>query len=182
MITLKLEFNYIFKKLIKYNECCCFFLGQFSAVFRSLLYEACGRLVNPTYGSLGLFWAGEWVRCEAAVDAVLTGCKISDVAASDWQASGTLGGGDHLLPSYDIRHVARGANMDDTRDKNWFKRTEPAIKPNPQVGSVDSAALWKCGWESESVETVEASWVSQDEPDKANETGLNLELTLGFRC
>ncbi|XP_074573434.1 LOB domain-containing protein 40-like [Curcuma longa] len=26
------------------------------AVFRSLLYEACGRIVNPIYGSVGLLW------------------------------------------------------------------------------------------------------------------------------
>ncbi|CAJ1977543.1 unnamed protein product [Sphenostylis stenocarpa] len=59
-------------------------------VFRSLLYEACGRLVNPTYGSLGLFWTGEWAQCEAAVEAVLTGSKINNLTFSPSKTSETL--------------------------------------------------------------------------------------------
>ncbi|BAD73141.1 seed specific protein Bn15D17A-like [Oryza sativa Japonica Group] len=43
------------------------------AVFRSLLYEACGRIVNPIYGSVGLLWSGQWQACQAAVEAVLKG-------------------------------------------------------------------------------------------------------------
>ncbi|CAA6665403.1 unnamed protein product [Spirodela intermedia] len=43
------------------------------AIFRSLLYEACGRLVNPMYGSVGLLWSGSWHLCQAAVEAVLKG-------------------------------------------------------------------------------------------------------------
>lgn len=39
----------------------------------SLLYEACGRIVNPVEGSVGLMCSGDWPRCQAAVEAVLQG-------------------------------------------------------------------------------------------------------------
>ncbi|KAH9310356.1 hypothetical protein KI387_025391, partial [Taxus chinensis] len=42
-------------------------------VFRSLLYEACGRMVNPIHGSLGLHLSGNWHVCQAAVESVLKG-------------------------------------------------------------------------------------------------------------
>ncbi|TKY50832.1 LOB domain-containing protein 42 [Spatholobus suberectus] len=144
-------------------------------VFRSLLYEACGRLANPTYGSLGLFWTGEWAQCEAAVDAVLNGSKINGVTPSDWHSSWTLG--DRSLPTRDIRHLPKGTNVDDMRDRIGFKRVGQVFKPKPRVGLVASTSLWKPNWESESMEVVETSLVNQD-----GETKLDLELTLGFRC
>lgn len=42
-------------------------------IFRSLLYEACGRIANPIYGSVGLHWSGNWHICQAAVESVLNG-------------------------------------------------------------------------------------------------------------
>ncbi|KAL3644658.1 hypothetical protein CASFOL_009838 [Castilleja foliolosa] len=42
-------------------------------IFRSLLYEACGRISNPVYGAVGLMCSGDWTRCQAAVEAVLAG-------------------------------------------------------------------------------------------------------------
>lgn len=45
-------------------------------IFRSLLYEACGRIVNPTYGSVGLLWSGNWHICQAAVESVLKGYPL----------------------------------------------------------------------------------------------------------
>ncbi|KAL6620821.1 hypothetical protein ACP70R_035960 [Stipagrostis hirtigluma subsp. patula] len=76
------------------------------AVFRSLLYEACGRIVNPIYGSVGLLWSGNWHLCQAAVEAVLKGApivRISDEAAA---AAPTPA---HLHKAYDIRHVSKPA-------------------------------------------------------------------------
>ncbi|OEL30894.1 LOB domain-containing protein 37 [Dichanthelium oligosanthes] len=43
------------------------------ALFRSLLYEACGRTINPVSGAIGLMWTGNWDLCQAAADAVLRG-------------------------------------------------------------------------------------------------------------
>ncbi|WOL10480.1 hypothetical protein Cni_G19237 [Canna indica] len=41
------------------------------AAFRSLLYEACGRSINPVNGATGLLWTGNWQLCQAAVETVL---------------------------------------------------------------------------------------------------------------
>ncbi|CAD6204007.1 unnamed protein product [Miscanthus lutarioriparius] len=74
------------------------------AVFRSLLYEACGRMVNPVYGSVGLLWSGQWQACQAAVEAVLKGDPVVvQVDAASSEAPPQLLGGRR----YDIRHVAK---------------------------------------------------------------------------
>lgn len=150
-------------------------------MFRSLLHEACGRLVNPTYGSIGLFWTGEWARCEAAVDAVLSGSPINGVANFYRQATGSLGG-DRVPPAYDIRHAPRVTDMGDVGERIRCKRPRNVMRPKPRVGSVDSTALWKPSWDSGSFETMEASLVSLEDPNRPDETGLSLELSLGFSC
>ncbi|PUZ64439.1 hypothetical protein GQ55_3G144300 [Panicum hallii var. hallii] len=80
------------------------------AVFRSLLYEACGRIVNPVYGSVGLLWSGKWHLCQAAVEAVLRGAPIVQISDEDAAAASPA----HLHKAaaascYDIRHVAAKA-------------------------------------------------------------------------
>ncbi|KAJ0040091.1 hypothetical protein Pint_27921 [Pistacia integerrima] len=47
--------------------------SQRPALFQSLLFEACGRTVNPVNGAVGLLWTGNWHVCQAAVEAVLHG-------------------------------------------------------------------------------------------------------------
>ncbi|RDY02991.1 LOB domain-containing protein 39 [Mucuna pruriens] len=42
-------------------------------LFQSLLFEGCGRMVNPVNGAVGLLWSGNWHVCEAAVETVLAG-------------------------------------------------------------------------------------------------------------
>ncbi|KAL4201437.1 hypothetical protein AMTRI_Chr02g258700 [Amborella trichopoda] len=44
------------------------------AIFRSLLYEACGSIVNPIYGSVGLLWSDSWQLCQADVLRLLKLC------------------------------------------------------------------------------------------------------------
>ena len=48
---------------------CC----EISALFQSLLYEGCGRTINPVNGAVGLLCSGNWHACHAAVDTVLAG-------------------------------------------------------------------------------------------------------------
>jgi len=43
------------------------------AIFRSLLYEACGRMLNPIHGSVGLLWSGNWAVCQKGVENILRG-------------------------------------------------------------------------------------------------------------
>lgn len=45
----------------------------FAALFQSLLFEACGRTVNPVNGAVGLLSTGNWHLCQSAVETVLRG-------------------------------------------------------------------------------------------------------------
>jgi hypothetical protein len=47
-----------------------------AALFRSLLYEAAGRTINPVNGAVGLLGTGDCHRCQAAVETVLRGGAI----------------------------------------------------------------------------------------------------------
>ncbi|KAL1354599.1 hypothetical protein HN51_006670 [Arachis hypogaea] len=49
---------------------------QRPALFQSLLFEACGRTVNPVNGAVGLLWTGNWHVCQAAVETVLRGGSL----------------------------------------------------------------------------------------------------------
>ncbi|CAK9196315.1 unnamed protein product [Sphagnum troendelagicum] len=60
---------------------------QRPALFQSLLYEACGRTVNPVFGSVGLLWSGNWQTCQAAVETVLRGSSLQAPAPSSLNAS-----------------------------------------------------------------------------------------------
>lgn len=51
------------------------------ALFKSLLYEACGRTVNPVHGAVGLLWTGKWQICQAAVQTVLSGGSLDRTPA-----------------------------------------------------------------------------------------------------
>jgi len=54
--------------------------SQRPALFQSLLFEACGRTVNPVNGAVGLLWAGNWNVCQSAVETVLLGGVLQPVA------------------------------------------------------------------------------------------------------
>ncbi|XWS24131.1 hypothetical protein CRYUN_Cryun28dG0074300 [Craigia yunnanensis] len=64
---------------------------QRPALFQSLLFEACGRTVNPVNGAVGLLSSGNWHICQAAVDTVLQGgalLPIQGIQAGVWTPSG----------------------------------------------------------------------------------------------
>ncbi|GFZ10173.1 LOB domain-containing protein 39 [Actinidia rufa] len=52
---------------------CSHFAFLCIALFQSLLFEACGRTVNPVNGAVGLLSTGNWHVCQAAVNTVLAG-------------------------------------------------------------------------------------------------------------
>ncbi|KAM1085352.1 hypothetical protein ACFX13_011295 [Malus domestica] len=79
------------------------------AIFKSVLYEACGRIVNPTYGSVGMMWSGSWDQCQAAVDAVLEGPPITGIDADALQQN-TNPNLDPPHISGDIRYVSTDTN------------------------------------------------------------------------
>ncbi|CAH8315492.1 unnamed protein product [Eruca vesicaria subsp. sativa] len=50
------------------------------ALFQSLLFEACGRTVNPVNGAVGMLWTGNWHVCQAAVETVLRGGTLRPIS------------------------------------------------------------------------------------------------------
>ncbi|KAK8938118.1 LOB domain-containing protein 39 [Platanthera guangdongensis] len=50
-----------------------------SALFQSLLFEACGRAINPVSGAVGLLWTRHWHLCQVAVETVLRGGMIGPI-------------------------------------------------------------------------------------------------------
>ncbi|OIW12220.1 hypothetical protein TanjilG_06010 [Lupinus angustifolius] len=99
------------------------------AIFRSLLYEACGRIVNPIYGSVGLLWSGSWQLCQAAVEAVLNGEPITPITSE----AASNGRGPPLKP-YDIRHVSKEVQA--VKSRTRFKRTGGGDGVKPDVDNV----------------------------------------------
>ncbi|XP_018851816.2 LOB domain-containing protein 38-like [Juglans regia] len=49
------------------------------ALFQSLLYEACGRTVNPVDGAVGLLSRGMWHVCQLAVETALAGGTLTPI-------------------------------------------------------------------------------------------------------
>ncbi|KAL9325060.1 hypothetical protein ACSQ67_005705 [Phaseolus vulgaris] len=155
-------------------------------VFKSLMYEACGRIMNPTFGSVGLFWSGEWAQCQAAVDAVLAGSQINVMTTSHSQVM-VAHGSEHASKLLDIRHVVKDANMDKVKGKSKKpNRTENVMMPMSHVGLVNSATLWNPilsheprRLEGGGEEIVRAMLLSQDKPSINGGNNIDLELTLG---
>ncbi|KAK8512918.1 hypothetical protein V6N13_090343 [Hibiscus sabdariffa] len=158
------------------------------AIFRSLLYEACGRVVNPVYGSVGMLYSGNWVECQAAVDAVLRGSQITQTSPPPPPPPPESFSQQPISPlkTYDIRHVFKVPNVaeiDKVRTRARFKRSAP--KRRADSSSVD-------GKEDESmfsVETVEGSLVNRSKKagllmkfanQTEESTDIGLELTLGL--
>jgi len=109
------------------------------AVFRSLLYEACGRIVNPVYGAVGLLWSGTWHMCQAAVEAVLKGAPIVQVSADDAAAAAgpPINAAAAAAAAHHIRHV-----FPKSPSSNQHTPAAPAgaPPPPPPPAAVDDAA------------------------------------------
>lgn len=175
------------------------------AVFRSLLYEACGRIVNPIYGSMGLLWSGSWQFCQAAVDSVLKGAPIVPIPSETLASTPAP-----PFKAYDIRHINRESRRGESaevevykvgRCRKRFKRTGAMPTASPASPESSGRQWYHVVPETEfhparshessgsrpenndsmySVETVEASHVSQGEPSHLEEAEVGLELTLGI--
>ncbi|CAO2204816.1 unnamed protein product [Urochloa humidicola] len=116
------------------------------AIFRSLLYEACGRMLNPVYGSVGLLWSGNWQLCQSAVESVLRGMPLPPPPPAAAAAVPPL-------RTCDIRHVARtrrsqqedhgaaaGLHRMANSSRGQFKRSSGGAAHRP-AGYSDSAAI-----------------------------------------
>nr|XP_017239197.1 PREDICTED: LOB domain-containing protein 41-like [Daucus carota subsp. sativus] len=161
-------------------------------IFRSLLYDACGRLVNPVYGSAGLLWSGNWHLCQNAVEAVLRGDPITQTVAID--AAEVNNGPPHK--AYDIRHVPKNENSNNHHVKNRlrFKRSagkelNGPISHDSTLSHQSEAAMNGEGGSGEMAEGSALFRAPQDwfVPEKDNNVVEaeseedELELTLGVK-
>ncbi|KAL2462857.1 LOB domain-containing protein 41 [Forsythia ovata] len=153
------------------------------AIFRSLLHEACGRIVNPITGTSGLLWSGNWHLCQAAVEAVLSGASVAQVSSES--AAGTV-----MSPPFkagDIRHVSKNNNsaawecdVHKIKTRGRFKKV--AAKPKLRACSlddVDNAArvMWSWSHKEEEVGVTSqshGSGVSQGEHVMQPSRGLEI--------
>ncbi|XP_073131596.1 LOB domain-containing protein 42-like [Henckelia pumila] len=97
-------------------------------ILESLLYEACGRVIDPVQGSVGLMNSGKWLQCQAAVAAVLRGAPPV-VPASGEDDSSSAGDGCSIKPVQggDIRHLSKDgssvAGLLRVKTRRRFKRS-----------------------------------------------------------
>ncbi|OWM75772.1 LOB domain-containing protein 42-like [Punica granatum] len=180
------------------------------AIFRSLLYEACGRIINPIYGSVGLFWSGNWSQCHSAVNSVLKG-------STHFMRHVTLINSAQPFPAlktYDIRHNHRATSPATSYDIHKVRTSRPRFKQSilrpteskPASSqwlydptSCDSIQASRLGPKRDSLEgidsllfaeTVEAFLVSRSGPDRVlrfdgpksstENHVVKLDLTLGI--
>ncbi|XP_073271830.1 LOB domain-containing protein 41-like [Primulina huaijiensis] len=118
------------------------------AIFRSLLYDACGRIVNPIDGSAGLLWSGRWQLCEDAVGAVLRGAPITRMTAHAVETKNRPA----LKAVCDIRHVNReedqflgSSDLHRVRTRRRFKNSGRRTKQNVEVEIWASDEPVECG-------------------------------------
>ncbi|XP_044980014.1 LOB domain-containing protein 42-like [Hordeum vulgare subsp. vulgare] len=105
------------------------------ALFRSLLYEACGRVANPVYGATGLFCMGRWEACQDAVQAVFEGRRIA-VQSEAVRHPG-------LVAAFDVRHVPKpmvvpappGPLGVSRAGRTMFKRASSSSTAKPTISS-----------------------------------------------
>ncbi|GLT96811.1 hypothetical protein SLE2022_144090 [Rubroshorea leprosula] len=67
--------------------------SQRPALFQSLLFEACRRMVNLVNGAVGLLWTGNWHVCQVAVETILLGgtlWPLSELTVSPLASDETL--------------------------------------------------------------------------------------------
>ncbi|CAJ1951901.1 unnamed protein product [Sphenostylis stenocarpa] len=163
------------------------------AVFKSLLYEACGRMVNPVFGSTGLLSTGNWHLCEAAAKAVLSGAPIQQ-APLDGVAS-------LQLEACDIRHVAKSHKSCGSEAlhrvksrTSKFKRRAAKLKPDSTVAELGESLLGEqrsvshdsgSGLTRASENKIvggeaDSSCSESIDPARVNEGKMELQLTLGW--
>ncbi|CAF2138605.1 hypothetical protein BRARA_B01697 [Brassica rapa] len=142
------------------------------AIFRSLLYEACGRIVNPIYGSVGLLWSGNWHLCQAAVEAVMRGSPVTPIACDAAVTGQAPPFSNNKL--FDIRHVSRDENAVKSRCRS---SRSGACKEGRNVRS--SLSHESSLSQESAVVKGEGSMVSSEETTE-EPSWIGLELTLGL--
>jgi hypothetical protein len=153
--------------------------SQRPALFQSLLYEACGRTVNPVFGAVGLLWAGNWQVCQAAVETVLNGGSLKATSPCSQtfstppqgplhpsnpgkDMSAVLRGRENLLPS--IVTSTKEHNADTTHDLKVRVGTGPGHQfqrtngYESKLDHVAAAAVVKSSWDRKWDVNLQPEW------------------------
>lgn len=180
---------------------------SYAAIFRSLLYEACGRIINPIYGSVGLLWSGNWAQCQAAVDSVLKGTsQLMQMPSSDLTTGPPRLAVPSLKYSCDIRHIKKSsvstsrpkrAKLADPKPSLWIYpapvyeetsrqenvSTEDEVEGNYSAETIEDSpvATASKGPKTEQIWKFDAPMARTAEADNREST-VGLELTLGLTC
>ncbi|WOK93468.1 LOB domain-containing protein 40-like [Canna indica] len=133
------------------------------------------RIVNPTYGSVGLLWSGNWQLCQAAVEAVLKGALITKISSDSTAAA--------LVPAfktYDIRHVAKNSgdlHRVAAKSRTKFKR------PGGAVPTLSEPSLFRLAKNHDSAEEESqdnGSAISAETPEGSHMSHGELEPDVGL--
>lgn len=111
------------------------------AIFKSLLYEACGRMVNPIFGSVGLLCSGNWQLCQAAVESILKGCPIHPILVD---SSGTQMPTERSNTNPSVRSTLMETitnELHKVKTKGRFKRRKSTVKDLSLNNSDDAEDL-----------------------------------------
>lgn len=129
----------------------------FTALFQSLLFEACGRTVNPVNGAVGLLSSGNWHVCQTAVETVLSGGALRPLLTQNLdESSETYARNACMLPNlYDrylpsIYNPKRGQPFDmdlslaanfgaGGRGREWSFPMEKRLRDSVSLSSEESA-------------------------------------------
>ncbi|PSR84940.1 LOB domain-containing protein [Actinidia chinensis var. chinensis] len=161
------------------------------AIFRSLLYEACGRIINPVYGSVGMLCSGNWLRCQAAVDSVLNGSPIMQAPSYNDAAKHSI----TPLKGCDILRLSKNSN--DIRTRTRFKRSGgrgrgksrlvSAAELSPELTRFSISGWGEAPSHDSNLFSVDASLENLAETNRIvksetrdDECEVGLELSLGF--
>ncbi|KAM3291440.1 LOB domain-containing protein 38 [Capsicum baccatum] len=157
--------------------------SQRPALFQSLLFEACGRTVNPVHGAVGLLWTGNWHVCQSAVETVLKGGvlrplpEFSGVATSPAEFYSASEANDvDLFRSQSSNFKSKRKVMDEIAEDldlglsprtmvaaggKLSRRTEKRRAATPSLNSDESDTT-----------TLESGFMYQQNPQQGNETKL----------
>ncbi|KAK4357855.1 hypothetical protein RND71_023465 [Anisodus tanguticus] len=103
--------------------------SQRSALFQSLLFEACGRTINPVNGVVGLLWTGNCHLCQSAVETVLQGGTLRALPEFSGMTASPKEDLDIELTSGWLRPV-RGMTGGGKVNRRTEKRKEPTYSLN----------------------------------------------------
>eukprot|EP01018_Ginkgo_biloba_P027355 Gb_36942 [translate_table: standard] len=114
------------------------------AIFRSLLYEACGRMVNPIYGAVGLLWSGSWSLCQAGVESILNGAYPANMHSHDsllMLPTSSMSENPYAStrPSTHSQSIALELHKVKTKGRFKYSHGKSSLKLSPHIGSDSSS-------------------------------------------